>query len=310
MKREYAVDANRVFLLSIIVSEVMIYLLVGAGLRDALALQFAVQLLLAFPAAAYLVAQQVPFKEGLRLHPIRWKEWLLLIPFAVCVNQIAEFVNVLSQLFTVNTISGSMAELILKYPFPIAFFVIAVAPAVCEELVFRGVLYRGYRKCGVWVAIVLTAFLFGIMHMNPNQFFYAFVLGILFALVNEITGSIFPSVFLHLCMNGYSVVTLYVWLKRGGENGQAEILTMEPITITERIPELLPWTAVAVVGAVLLLYLMMRCKGKEKYRTEALFKKEEIEPKEEKGGLKNVISPTLLVGVLICIVGILQKMRE
>ncbi len=305
MKRMDAVDANRVFLLSIIVSEVMIYLLAGAGLRDRMALQFAVQLLLAFPAAAYLLLQGIPLKEGLRLHPVGWKAWVLLVPFAVCVENIAEFINVVSQLFTENTISASMAELVTAYPFPIAFFVIAVAPAVCEELVFRGVLYRGYRNCGVWVAIVLTAFLFGMMHMNLNQFFYAFVLGILFATVNEITGSMLPSVLLHLYMNGRSVVALYLWVKQ--ENGEQlqESLTMEQATAAELIPGLLPWTALAVAGTVILLYLLIRCMKKEG-KAVALFTKEPIEPKE-RGGLKTVISPTLLVGVLICIAYMLGK---
>lgn len=306
MKRMYAVDANRVFLLSVIVSETMIYLIAGTGLRDRMALQFMMQLLLAFPAVAYLVLQRIPLKEGLRLHSIGWKEWLLLLPFAVCVNQIAEFLNVVSQLFTVNTISGSMTELVIKYPFPIAFLVIAVAPAVCEELVFRGVLYCGYRKSGVWVAVLLTAFLFGMMHMNLNQFFYAVVLGILFALVNEITGSILPSVFLHLYINGRSVVTLYLWVKQEGREGLQETLTMEPVEAVERIPELLPWIVLAVTGAAVILYLLIRFK-KKAGEAVALFTKEVMEPKEEKGGGKTVISPALLVGILICIVYMLQK---
>lgn len=306
MKREYAVDANRVFLLSIIVSEVMIYLLVGTGLRDRMALQFAAQLLLAFPAVTYLMMQRVSVKEGLKLCTIGWKEWLLLIPFAVCVEQIAEFLNVVSQLFTVNTISGSMAELVVKYPFPIAFLVIAVAPAVCEELVFRGVLYRGYRNCGVWVAVLLTAFLFGMMHMNWNQFFYAVVLGILFALVNEITGSILPSVFLHLYINGRSVVTLYFWVKQESAEGLQEALTTEQSAVAELIPGLLPWMALSVAGIVVILYLLIRIR-KNTGKEVALFRKEVIEPKEERGGLKAVISPTLLVGVLICIAYMLGK---
>lgn len=301
MKRIYAVDANRVFLLSVIVSETMIYLIAGTGLRDRMALQFLMQLFLAFPAVAYLSLQRVSLKDGLRICPIGWREWLLLLPFAVCVNQIAAFINVVSQLFTVNTISNSMAELILQYPFPIAFFVIAVAPAICEELLFRGVLYRGYRKCGAWVAIILTAFLFGMMHMNPNQFLYAFALGILFALVNEITGSILPSVFLHLYINGYSVVTLYLWMNHGSEDRLQESLTMEHATVKEQIPELFPWTVLAVVGTVLILYLLLRYRGKKENRKVGFFKKEIIEPKEEKGGFRTVVSPTLIVGVLICI---------
>lgn len=307
MKRMYAIDANRVFLVSVIFSQAMIYLVAGVGLRDRMALQILVQLFIAAPAVAYLFGQGISLREGLMLRAIGWKEWLLLAPLALCVNQLAEFVNAFSQLFTVNTISESMTELIVKYPFPFAFFTIAVVPAVCEEALCRGVLYRGYCKCGRWVAIVLTAFLFAIMHMNPNQFFYAFALGIVFALVNEITGSILPSMFLHLWINGRSVVLLYLSVK-GGEELLQEQGKLDSAMIREHLLGILPWSVAAVAGIVLILFLLVRCRELKEKGKAFLFHKEEIEPKEEKGGFGTVYSPSLLAGVLICIAYMILRM--
>lgn len=181
-----------------------------------------------------------------------------------------------------------MLELILAYPFPVAFFVIAVTPTICEELLFRGVLYRGYRKTGRWVAIVLSAFLFGIMHMNLNQFFYAFVVGIIFALVNEVTGSILPSVFLHLYMNGRSTVLLF--LMANSSEGLQEQYSMK-----EECIRLLPGFLASVAGVGILFFFLFRCgkKRKEVQMSERI---------EEKGSFAGIISPELILGIGLCIV--------
>ncbi|MBR6537201.1 MAG: CPBP family intramembrane metalloprotease [Lachnospiraceae bacterium] len=301
MKRVRALEANRVFLVSVIFSQAMLYLVAGLGVRDRMVLQILVQLFIAFPAVACLYLQRLSLKEGLLLNTIGWKEGLLLIPLAVCINKLAEFINTFSQLFTVNTIGESMAELILSYPFPFAFFTIAVVPAVCEEVLCRGMLFWGYRKCGRWVAILLTAFLFGILHMNPNQFFYAFALGIIFALVNDITGSIFPSVLLHMYVNGRSVVMLYLTVK-GNEELLQEQVQPDAAMIGAHLLGNLPWTIAAVAGTVLILFLLLKCKEKRVQERVSLFCKEEIEPKEERGGFGTVYSPALIAGVFICVV--------
>lgn len=307
MKRMQAIDANRIFLVSVIFSQGMIYLVSGAGVRDRMVLQILVQLFLATPAIAYLFMQGISLKDGLSVRAIDWKEGLLLVPLALCVNKLAEFINVFSQLFTVNTISESMTELIVKYPFPFAFFTIAVVPAVCEEALCRGVLYRGYRNCGRWVAVLLTAFLFAILHMNPNQFFYAFVLGIIFALVNDITESILPSVLLHLYINGRSVVLLYLSVK-GGEEVLQEQVALTSAMIREHLLLILPWTVVSAAGIVLIVFLLVHCRERREQRKVSLFHREEIEPKSEPGGFATVYSPTLVAGVLICIAYMILRM--
>lgn len=307
MKRMCAVDANRVFLVSVIFSQGMIYLVAGLGVRDRMLLQILVQLFLAAPAVAYFLLRGKSLKDELMVRAIGWREWLLLLPLAVCIDKIAEFMNAVSLFFTVNTIGESMAELIINYPFPVAFFTIAVVPAVCEEALCRGMLYGGYRKCGRWVAVLLTAFLFAILHMNPNQFFYAFVLGIVFALVNDITKSILPSVFLHMCINGRSVIQLYMTVKGKGEALQTQAQP-DAAMIREHLLLILPWTIAAVAGTVLIVFLLKKSREAKEKETIALFRKEVTEPKEEKGGLGTVYSPSLLAGVLICIAYMILRM--
>ena len=247
MKRMYAIDANRVFLFSIAVSQGMLFLLAGAGMGNAMVQQFLIEVFLALPGVYYLLQRRLPFREALGISKLDALQWLLLIPFAFCIETIGEFVNLLSQLFATNVVGEHMMELILAYPLPLTFLVIAVMPALCEEFIFRGILYQGYKKCSVSGAVILTALLFGLMHMNMNQLSYAVIIGMLFAAVNEVTGSILPSMLLHLYINGKSTILLYL---AADELAAAE----EQYSVAELLPELIP----GVVTAILVLAAIFR----------------------------------------------------
>ena len=81
----------------------------------------------------------------------------------------------------------------------------AVLPAICEEFLHRGILLNGMlRQCGVWKAILWSSFLFGLMHMNIGQFFYATVLGWFMAVTVLATGSLWGSVIVHFTNNALS----------------------------------------------------------------------------------------------------------
>ena len=332
MKRMYALGANRVFLSSVAGSQLLIYFVVGLGVQDDMLLQFLIEVFLALPGISYLVTQKMSVKEGLGVRTVGWKVWLLMIPLAFCLDKIAEFINVVSQLFATNSIGSHVADLVIRYPFPVAFFVVAVMPALCEELIYRGILFRGYRKSGVLIAVLLTAFLFGMMHMNLNQFSYAFVLGFLFAFVTEITGSILPAVLLHIYVNGKSVVVLYasvhyltglreqyVQAQTAGDAGLMEELlefaqgvpidkvnwlqeymNMGDGSVTDMISALVPGFLAAVVAVIVIFALLLRCHG-GKQKLKEMFSREEVsEPKERSGWLRDVYSPELLVGILFC----------
>lgn len=214
MSEKKVKDTNWLFLICVLVSQIFIYWFILVGVKDRMLLQMLLQLLAVFPCVCYLYGQRTSVKAYLPIRNLSGVQWLLLLPLAFCVDKIALFVNLLSQFFTKNEVAESMSGLVLNYPFPLALLVIAVAPAICEELAYRGVFYQGYKPLGPWLAMGLSAFLFGIMHMDLNQFCYAFVLGFLFLLINEVMGSFLPSVLLHFYINGRSVILLYLVTNR------------------------------------------------------------------------------------------------
>ncbi len=335
MKRKYAVDANRLFLLSIIMSQFLMPLVIFLGVQDLLFLQFLIEFFMVLPCAFYLFFQGRPLRESIGINPLTWKQWLLLLPLAACMDKIAEFVNVISQLFSTNIVGGHMAELILRYPLPVVLFVVAGMPMLCEELIYRGVLYQGYRRTSIFLAIVLSAFLFGIMHMNLNQFSYAVVLGVMFCLINEAAGSILPSMVMPFYINGRSVVLLYAVVnyltglhneyiaaeavgntglmaelleKAGGvpiyeKEWLTAYLNTEPEDVTGGILALVPGTVFAIIVVILIIRYFLRSTGRMEY-FKAIFRRKETgygAEEERKSPVRSILSPTLFVGCIICI---------
>lgn len=84
-----------------------------------------------------------------------------------------------------------------------SFFLLVVVAPVTEEVLFRGLILRGFlANYSKRRAILLSALLFAVMHTNPWQFISAFVAGVLLAWLLIETGSLLPCLFAHAVANG------------------------------------------------------------------------------------------------------------
>ena len=95
-----------------------------------------------------------------------------------------------------------------------ALVVIAVAP-LCEELFFRGILFRVMRqRLPLWPAAIIDGVLFGFVHGSLVILPVLAVLGIMFCYVYERTGSLFPTIALHSLNNtiAYGATTHNGWV--------------------------------------------------------------------------------------------------
>ena len=77
----------------------------------------------------------------------------------------------------------------------------SLVPALTEELIFRGIVLNFVRPYGKAFAIFSSAFLFGLVHGNLEQFVFAFITGMFFSYVTLLTESILPSVIIHFLNN-------------------------------------------------------------------------------------------------------------
>jgi sodium transport system permease protein len=102
----------------------------------------------------------------------------------------------------------------------------ALAPAICEELAFRGFILSGLRHMGhKWGAIVISSLLFGVTHGILQQSISATLVGIVIGYVAVQTGSLLPGIVFHLVYN-----TLGVSATLGGSAWWASLLQVDGAT--------------------------------------------------------------------------------
>jgi len=204
---------NIVFLISILITVIMAFLPLGFIVENpALQIIFG-QLVLILPSAIYMVIHKMPYAETVRFKKMKLADMAWCILFGILIQPILTLINALSMVFSKNMISTVAFALSEQVPLLVALFLMAVLPGVLEETVYRGVFYHEYSKLNPWKAALLSGFLFGLMHGNINQFCYAAVMGIIFALLIEATGSILSTMLIHFWTNAGSVLVMYLFPK-------------------------------------------------------------------------------------------------
>ena len=105
------------------------------------------------------------------------------------------------KMLNVDTIGGLLFNLV----------VIALIPAIGEELTFRGVLQQSLtRRMNPHIAILLSAAIFSFIHFQFYGFLPRMFLGILMGYMFYITNSLWTSMLIHFVNNGAAVVLYYL----------------------------------------------------------------------------------------------------
>ena len=96
--------------------------------------------------------------------------------------------------------------------FLLSLFVIAIVPAIGEELVFRGMLQNLFRLTfkNPHVAIWVTGFIFGAIHMQFYGMVPRMLLGVLFGYLYWWSGNLLVPMIAHFLNNGLSIILLYI----------------------------------------------------------------------------------------------------
>lgn len=189
------------------------------------------ELILILPGFLFLLFSKDKIFEFLHLKKIKIGTLLVIIPFTFFSMPIVTLVNLLSQFFVENEAATAMegyqiGEMSLL---PLLFSVGIFGP-FCEELVSRGIYYRGYRKSGsAFKAMLLSSLLFALVHMNVNQAMYAFVMGVMAVLLVEATGSLWSSFIYHALINSSQICIMHAMLKAdpSAYSEAAEAMTMD-----------------------------------------------------------------------------------
>ena len=91
------------------------------------------------------------------------------------------------------------------------FVTMVVMAPICEEFLFRKLLIDRIRLYGDKAAILVSSVVFGLIHGNFYQFFYAFGIGLVFAYIYIQTGRLRYTIVFHMIINFLgSIVALYI----------------------------------------------------------------------------------------------------
>ena len=96
---------------------------------------------------------------------------------------------------------------------PFGVLSIALLAPLLEELLFRGAI-QGQLQTMIqkpWVAIIISSFIFGVVHMNPAQIPFAFLLGMLFGWLYYRTGSLLPGIIGHVLNNSVATINMILY---------------------------------------------------------------------------------------------------
>ena len=133
-------------------------------------------------------------------------EWNMMIPFP-------------DWLLSSDGKSEAIVEAFLKmstyWDLLFTLLVVAVVPAIGEELLFRGYLQQSFSKwlSNPHVAIIVTAVLFSAIHLHFQGFFPRFILGVLLGYLFYWSGSLWLPILAHFTNNAQAVIFSYPTFK-------------------------------------------------------------------------------------------------
>lgn len=159
----------------------------------------------------------------------------------------AAYDNIIKQLMGVKSVSQVV----------IVFTMVAILPAIGEELLFRGVLQRNLYEWSKksWFAILLSGLIFGLMHFEFYNFFALCFMGFVLGWIYDVTKNIWLTIFLHFINNAVSFLTMYFT--------QQGIAKIKP---EQKLPFYIPLCAGIVM--FFFMYVLYRTKSQWKAKSE------------------------------------------
>jgi hypothetical protein len=165
-----------------------------------------------------------------------------LLPFMALLSALpAFFVPNVANDFLEQTRHHSLWALLLA---------VALTPAIVEEVVFRGYIQQQYKHWPFRRTALLNGLLFGFIHFSFQQFFYAFVMGIIFAYMVHLTRSVRSAILSHLFLNGFNIVMFRVLTYAAELNEIPQYDTAE-VTLLDTV------TTVGIIALVFLPFLIV-----------------------------------------------------
>jgi membrane protease YdiL (CAAX protease family) len=137
---------------------------------------------------------------------VSWKVYVLVLPIIISLSVLTEgLVGLIPMPQKIQEFFASMVQLNIY-----GYLTIGIAAPILEELIFRGIVLKAFlKKYEPVKAIMWSAIIFGVAHMNPWQFVPAWLIGIFIGWIYWKTQSIWPGIIIHFINNTFSFALGY-----------------------------------------------------------------------------------------------------
>lgn len=184
-------------------------------------------------------------KASLKLNGFRISDAILVIIITLCYMPLNLAVNALN-MWLVKVIFGQ--NLNVEIPIAqtggelvISILVIGVTAAVCEEVLFRGILQGSMEKLGKAGMFIIVSVLFAAFHFNIEHFLGVFVLSLLIGFIVYRTNSLYMGMLAHFTNNTAAVVISFF------ANKIPEDLVDQSLVSVEGIPEIVEYGILGII---------------------------------------------------------------
>ena len=231
-------------------------------------------LILLLPNLMYLKLMGFSLKKVLRLNKISFKQVGYIVLITIFAYPIAIFFNfimtmILTYISEPLVDSIPMAETTGMYF--LSLFVIALAPGICEEVMFRGTIMSAYGSKGKKKAIIYSAILFGAFHLNLQNLLGPIALGIVLGITVYKTNSIYAGMIGHTISNGIAVTIGFLATKGIDGMSSSDIPALEIPNSIQMLIMLIILGIFALISTIIVRALIKRLpEGKESVPREII----------------------------------------
>lgn len=258
------------------------------------------ELIMLVPAYFYVTVLKPDSLGDISFQNLSIADVLRIVLMTFCIIPAISLISSLST-FVVENHASNAISYTLSNPLWINLIVMAVIPAVCEEYLFRGLIFNGYKKKNPLKAMLMSSLLFGLIHMNVSQFLYATVMGFLFCILNFATGTLMASILAHCFFNGYNVIMASV---QSDIVNEAQELSGEALTVTTT-DYIITYSSLFIIAVILgfCAYRIFKkiCANNRGYaNVKRIFCKENRSSCDESQG--RFFDWYIAVGIIICLI--------
>jgi membrane protease YdiL (CAAX protease family) len=207
------------------------------------------------PALIFLIIGKYSIKDTLNLRRTKPINYLIVPLLMITALPIVAVVNAISlgiiRLVFGRTLPVEQLKVADVPTLFIALLVVGVSAAVCEEILFRGLINKGYEKYGTLTSIVITSVLFGILHRDLQKSLGLILIGGLIGFIVYKTKSIYTCMVAHFTNNAIIVFMLFSTSSKLEEMEKQGILQLDNFDFSS-IPRL-SWIIVIIFYFMLFL---------------------------------------------------------